>query len=175
MVREILSTRRLRVRELSLDDLDFIATQLAHPEVMRFWPQTYTREEAEAWIRRQMAWYEKSGLGYWLALDLATGEPVGQVGLLPVRHAGHNVPDIGYLIHRPFWRRGLASEGAAGIRDWAFATLGLPVIKVFIRPENLPSQGVAQKIGAIRQEGILQIAGFDHWIYEIAKPSLDKP
>jgi hypothetical protein len=31
---------------MSMDDLDFIAVQLADPEVMRFYPKCYSREES---------------------------------------------------------------------------------------------------------------------------------
>ena len=56
-MKRILETPRLILRELSLDDLDFMAALLSHPEVMRFYPKCYPREEAEAWIRRQMDRY----------------------------------------------------------------------------------------------------------------------
>jgi hypothetical protein len=31
---------------MSPDDLDFVAAMLAHPEVMRYYPKCYSREEA---------------------------------------------------------------------------------------------------------------------------------
>lgn len=44
----ILETPRLLLREMTLDDLDFVATMLADPEVMRYYPRCCTREESEA-------------------------------------------------------------------------------------------------------------------------------
>ncbi len=44
----ILSTSRLRLREMAKDDLDFVAKMLACPEVIRYYPQVYNREEAAA-------------------------------------------------------------------------------------------------------------------------------
>ena len=41
-----LETPRLALREMSLDDLDFVAAMLGHPEVMRFYPKVYSRDEA---------------------------------------------------------------------------------------------------------------------------------
>ena len=38
----------LLLREMTLDDLDFVATMLADPEVMRYYPRCCTREESEA-------------------------------------------------------------------------------------------------------------------------------
>ena len=143
----ILETSRLALREMSLGDLDFVAAMLAHPEVMRFYPQLYSREEARAWIERQLGRYARNGHGLWRVEDRATGEPVGQVGLVMQLIDGVEEPEIGYLIHRPFWRQGLATEAALGVRAWAFDTLGHERVISLIRPENLPSQGVARKLG----------------------------
>jgi RimJ/RimL family protein N-acetyltransferase len=148
----ILHTPRLRLRPMEHGDLDFIAGMLSHPEVMRFYPKLYSREEAVQWIERQLGQYDRHGHGLWLAEDRVTGEPCGQVGMMIQEVDGVEEPEIGYLIHRPFWRQGLASEAAATVRDWAFGILGLPRVISLIRPENLPSQGVAGKIGMIPEK-----------------------
>lgn len=49
-----LETPRLVLRELTLADLGFVATVMAHPEVMRFYPHTFDREEAAAWLEYQL-------------------------------------------------------------------------------------------------------------------------
>jgi RimJ/RimL family protein N-acetyltransferase len=147
MKKTILETPRLRLREMSLDDLDFVAAMLSHPEVMRFYPKLYSREEAVSWIERQLDRYARHGHGLWLVEDRITGEPRGQVGLMIQEVDGVEEPEIGYLIHHPYWRRGLATEAALGVRNWAFGTRGLTRVISLIRPVNLPSQGVAAKLG----------------------------
>jgi RimJ/RimL family protein N-acetyltransferase len=143
----ILETPRLLLRELVPSDLDFLAILLADSEVMRHYPKPCTREEAAAWLDRQMTRYAQYGHGGWLVIERATGQPLGQVGLIPQQLDGAAEREIGYLIHRPFWRRGFASEAAAGVRDYAFATYDSDRLIALVRPENLPSQGVARKIG----------------------------
>jgi RimJ/RimL family protein N-acetyltransferase len=159
-------TPRLRLREMSLGDLDFIASMLAHPEVMRFYPKLYSREEAVQWIERQLDRYVRHGHGLWLAEDRATGEPRGQVGLLIQTVDGVEEPEIGYLIHRPYWRQGLAAEAAAAVRDWAFGILGLPRVISLIRPVNLPSQGVARKIG-MTPEKTTRVWDLEHIVFSV--------
>src|SRR5258708_39103270 len=100
----ILETARLMLREVTLDDLDFLATMMADPEVMRFYPKCYSREEVEAWIGRQQASYAQYGHGNWLVLDKAIGEPVGRVGLTMQKVEESEMPEIGYMIHKRFWR-----------------------------------------------------------------------
>lgn len=151
------------VRELEVADLDFVADMLADPEVMRFWPRPYTRDEAVQWIARQRERYRSAGYAYWLALDRQSNEPVGQVGLLAQQVDGHERTGLGYLMHRPFWRRGYALEGATACLRHGFA-LGKEEIIALIRPENTPSRGVAAKLG-MAETGLTHYADFDHLIY----------
>jgi ribosomal-protein-alanine N-acetyltransferase len=154
---------------MSPGDLDFVAAMLARPEVMRYYPRLYSRDEARAWIERQLDRYARNGHGLWLVLDRVTSEPVGQVGLVLQLVDGVEEPEIGYLIHRPFWRQGLASEAALGVRTWAFDTLGLERVISLIRPENLPSQGVARKLGMAPGRRV-QFHELEHIVFAVRRP-----
>ena len=163
-MRLILETSRLRLREMSLADLDFVAAMLSHPEVMRFYPKRYTRDEARAWIERQVQRYADHGHGLWLVTERGSETPVGQVGLMMQEVEGTWEPEIGYLVHRPFWRRGYASEAAREVRKHAFEALGLPKVISLIRPENIPSQGVARSL-SMAAEREVDFKGFRHIVF----------
>jgi [ribosomal protein S5]-alanine N-acetyltransferase len=167
-VRSLPASARLAFRELSLDDLDFVAAMLSHPEVMRYYPKLYSHEEVREWIARQLGRYARDGHGLWLVEDRATGEPRGQVGLAMQSVDGAEEPEIGYLIHRPFWRQGLAAEAALATRSWAFDALGLDRVISLIRPENLPSQGVARKLGMTPEKHV-QFHGFEHIVFAVRR------
>jgi RimJ/RimL family protein N-acetyltransferase len=168
-MKPVFETERLRAREMSLADLDFVAAMLAHPEVMRFYPGRYSREEARGWVERQLGRYREHGHALWLIEERAGGEPVGQVGLLRQQVNGESRPEVGYLVHRPFWRRGYATEAALATRDHAFYTLDMPRVVSLIRPVNLPSQGVARKLG-MRPEGTAVHGGMEHLVFAVARP-----
>jgi RimJ/RimL family protein N-acetyltransferase len=165
----ILETPRLILREMSLADLDFVAVMLADPEVMRYYPKCYSHNEAETWVERQVNRYARHGHGLWLVLDKASGQPVGQVGLLIQNVEGVEEKEVGYLIHRPFWHRGFATEAALACLDHAFVVLGRQQVISLIRPENLSSQGVARKLGMKPQPRIVQHSGFEHTIFSISR------
>jgi ribosomal-protein-alanine N-acetyltransferase len=165
----ILETKRLSLREMSLDDLDFVATMLSDPEVMRFYPKSYTRREAQAWIERQLARYEESGHGLWIAAERTTGKPVGQVGLVQQQIEATAETELGYLIHRPFWRRGFGTEAARGCRDFAFRELDKEALISLIRPVNIPSQGVATNIGMSWNRRRVQHANLEHCVFSISR------
>src|SRR5262249_33910447 len=100
----IVETPRLILREMIPDDVDFMTALLTDRETMRFYPQDFTRADAEAWVQRQMERYERDGHGGYLALEKASGNPIGQVGLVKQLIEGNYEPEIGYILHRSNWR-----------------------------------------------------------------------
>jgi RimJ/RimL family protein N-acetyltransferase len=168
----IIETPRLALREMTLDDLDFVAEMVAHPEVMRFYPKRYSRDEARGWIERQQDRYARHGHGLWLVQDRATGEPRGMVGLMMQHVEGIDEPEVGYLIHYPYWRQGFAAEAAAASRDYAFNVRGYPHVISLIRPINLPSRAVARKNGLKPWKHTMH-AGYLHVVFRRERNSSD--
>ncbi|MDH3198315.1 MAG: GNAT family N-acetyltransferase [Candidatus Krumholzibacteria bacterium] len=166
--RTLLETRRLVLRELSFEDLDFVAAMLADPAVMRFYPKCHTRAEAREWIARQRDRYARDGHGLWLVHDRTGDQPVGQVGLSLQPIDGVQLPEIGWLLHRPFWGRGLATEAAAAVRDYAFGARGYPRVVSLIQPDNAPSQAVAYRLG-MTVAGRTRWAGIVHDVFGLAR------
>jgi [ribosomal protein S5]-alanine N-acetyltransferase len=170
----ILETQRLSLRELEPPDLPIVTAMLADAEVMRFWPRPYTPPECEAWIERQRARYAADGCGYWLALERATGRPVGQAGILMTEVEGTMETALGYILHRPFWGRGYAVEASAGSLDFAFERLGAARAVALVRPENLPSIRVAQKLGMVPGRRVM-FADLDHVVYALGREAWTGP
>lgn len=144
-----LETERLSLREMDQSDLGFVASMLADPLVMRYYPKCYTRDEAREWIDRQRGRYASHGHGLWLVIERSSGLPVGQVGLVPQHVDGVWEDEVGYLIARAFWRRGFAFEAARASRDHGLLTLGRERVISLIRPVNEPSVAVARKLGMV--------------------------
>lgn len=165
-MREILTTARLTIREQSIDDLDFMAPMLADPVVMTAWPRPLSREEAVEWIERQQMRYERDGCGYWLTIDRASREPVGQVGVIIHELGGQMEHTLGWMIHRPFQNRGYATEGARACIDWAWANTDTDRLVAPIRPSNEASVAVARKLG-MHWEKCIPFHDLDHDIYVI--------
>jgi RimJ/RimL family protein N-acetyltransferase len=143
----ILTTARLRLRPMREEDLDFIAEMMADPEVMRHFPKVATRDEAAANIGLNLKRYAEFGHGQWLLEELATGRPIGRCGLVMQTVGGEPLREVGYMLHRPFWKQGFAAEAALATRDYGFKRYGDSFLISLIRPENVPSAAVAKKMG----------------------------
>lgn len=145
----VLETERLIFRRLTMGDLDALAALYADPEVRRYFPdgiQTYeqTREELE-WIIN--VYYGQYGYGLWATIFKETGAFIGRCGLLPVEIGGRTEVEVAYLLDRRYWGRGLATEAARAIVDYAFATLRVERLISMFEPENRASRSVAAKVG----------------------------
>ena len=162
----IAETPRLRLREMTPDDLDFVATMLAHPDVNRYYERQFDRADAQVWLERQLARYARHGHGLWLVEERDTGEPVGQVGLAIQDVEGECNPEIGWLLHRPYWGRGYATEAGAAARDVAFRQWKYPYVISLIRPVNVPSRRVAERLGMTAGREV-QFHGFTHLVYSL--------
>lgn len=162
--RVVLETERLQLRELTPGDLPFVAEMIGDAETMRFYPHRFLPLEARRWLQRQLERYARDGHGLWLVVEKETGQRVGQVGLA-IQDVDHvNEPEIGWLIHRRYWRRGFAAEAGSGVRDYAFGRLGLQRVISLIRPVNEPSQGVAKKVGMV-VERETAFHGYPHLVF----------
>ena len=154
---------------MSRDDLDFVSGMLGDAETMRFYPKPLTREESAGWIDRRLTQYELHGHSLWLVELTGTGEPVGQVGLVPQLVDGVLESEIGYLVSRAHWRKGIAAEAAAGVRDFAFKSLNRDYVISLVRPVNTPSQAVARSIG-MSVERATNFANLEHLVFSMRRP-----
>jgi RimJ/RimL family protein N-acetyltransferase len=148
-MREILSTPRLRLRQIEQDDLPALHRIFGDAECMRYYPATKSFAETEQWFGR-LAFdsYAKNGFGLWAIVDKQTGEVIGDCGITLQPTPNGREPEIGYHLWRDFWGCGFASEAARATLQFGMQTLQMRRIVSIVAERNIPSQRVA---GAIHQ------------------------
>ena len=142
-----IETERLLLRAWRPDDFEDFARISADPEVMRYIANGQPATRSQAW--RAMAvfvghWVLR-GYGLWAAEERGTGKFVGRIGLWSPE--GWPGLEVGWLLDRGYWGRGLATEGARAVLDYAFTTLHADHVISVIHPGNRRSIRVAEKIG----------------------------
>lgn len=144
----VVETERLRMRELTEDDAEFVFRLLPDPEVMEGigYRGVETLEDARRFIRRG-PWTNqpRPGLGHFLVEEKASGEPTGTCGLL--YRDNLDVIDVGFAFLPEFWGRGYATEAAGAMLDHGRRTLGIERIVGLTSPDNAGSIRVLEKLG----------------------------
>ena len=147
MAEIVLETPRLSLRELVPEDLTALHAVLGDPESMRYYPHPFSIEETRTWIDRNRQRYREDGFGLWGLVLKETGDLVGDTGLTIQTVDGEDLVEVGWHVHRGMQRHGLATEAGRASVEHGFAVLGLDRIISLIRPENVPSWRVAEKLG----------------------------
>lgn len=150
----IIETDRLGLRELTLTDLEPLHAIFADPEMMRFYPQPFTRERTEGWIARALRWYAERGHGLWAVERKTDGLLLGDCGIVVQEIEGHELPEIGYHIRRDQWGKGYATEAALACKRYAFDQLGAQQICSIVDPLNSASRVVAVRVHSAMREFI---------------------
>jgi ribosomal-protein-alanine N-acetyltransferase len=163
-----LETERLRLRPLSIDDLDVFASFYADPEVMRYLGvgKTMDRNATEASVRRMLRSFEADGFGQLAVERKDDGEVIGRCGFVvwdaetltvttEAAASGPTELEVGYALGRPYWGRGYATEAAGAVRDEALGPMKRERLIAFIRPGNAASRRVAEKIGMSHERDVV--------------------
>ena len=141
-----LETRRLLLRQFRESDLDAWARITSDPEVMRYvGGSPLSRDEAWRSLGYALGHWKIRGFGLWAAEEKKTGELVGRIGLY--QPEGWPGLEVGWLVARPRWGEGFASEGGAASLAHAFRVLGARRVISVIEPPNTASIRVAEKLG----------------------------
>lgn len=143
-----LETPRLLLRPMRERDIDELMLIFTDPNVMAsFGGHLFTREQMARWLRHNLAHQEAHGYGLFAAILKESGDLIGNCGLQQVEIEGQVEVELGYDLRSDHWNRGLATEAARAVRDYAFEVLRLPKIISLIRTGNRASRRVAEKVG----------------------------
>ena len=144
------TTERLALRRFTPDDLDLLDRMNSDAEVMRHVGGVKDRAKTEEMLKtRILAYYEEHpGLGVWATLDRANGTCVGMHLLNHIQ--GEAFIQVGYVLLRPYWGRGYATEMSIALLRYGFEELGLAQIVGITDLPNLASQHVLGKAGLHR-------------------------
>jgi RimJ/RimL family protein N-acetyltransferase len=166
----VIKTERLTLRQMDFHDEDNLMKIFSDPIAMRFYPSTKTREDAKKWIQWNLNNYEKHNSGLWICEYKENGDFVGMCGIVPQIVDEQHEMEIGYLLVREHWGKGLATEAAKASRDFGFNVLGLNRLISMIYKPNTPSIRVAERVGMTFEKETL-IRGRETLIYSIEKSS----
>jgi RimJ/RimL family protein N-acetyltransferase len=136
-----LRTARLSLAPLDPDrDAEGLHAAFSDPDVMRWW-NTPLRADVADTHKDLVSSLEGEGAHLWVVREAE--KPVGVVGLL----GDVAVPGLTWLLCRQAWGRGLMTEAASAVVEYAFGSLGVDRVEAWVDATNLRSLSTARRIG----------------------------
>ena len=139
----MIETERLLLREMTDGDFDALHEIFSDPETMQHYPAPFDAERTRKWIAWNQDNYQRYGFGLWAVVLKESGELIGDCGITMQNIDGEMLPEIGYHIHKKFWRKGFGKEAARAVRDWAFESTGYNVLYSYMKYTNVASYSTA--------------------------------
>jgi [ribosomal protein S5]-alanine N-acetyltransferase len=143
-----LDTPRLQLRLPQADDVSDLLRINGDEVVTRYLPYATWQSlaDAQAWLTR-MAGLSADGSTLQLVVEArATGQVIGTCLLFRLDE-GSARAELGYVLGRQHWGRGLMREALGALLDHAFGTLALRRIEAEVNPDNLASNRLAAALG----------------------------
>ncbi|HEV2858510.1 MAG TPA: GNAT family N-acetyltransferase [Solirubrobacterales bacterium] len=149
-----LETKRLRLRPVTADDIDDLVALHDDPLVARYlgvrdrgWYEWRIEASAEEWKQR--------GHGFTAIVDPADGRFLGRTGLK--YWPQFDETELGWVLRPEAHGKGYAAEAAAAVLQWGFERFDPPYLTAMIRPDNVASIAVAERLGMhpIRRDELL--------------------
>lgn len=159
-----IETDRLLLRMIRADDLDYLASLLSDPDVVKYVGdgQPAGREEAARALESIIKHWKTHGFGRWAVVDKSTGEFIGFGGLRSL----FGTPEVVYHLAKAHWGKGYASEMARAALRFGFEEPGFDRIVAITKPQNAASINVMNKVG-LRFEKYARYYDIDVVQYEI--------
>lgn len=155
-----IETERLVLRPLALDDFNAVhswASNPANTRLMLWGPNS--EEETKNFLSKT-----KPGRDFAVVLR-ESGNVIGSCGIYP--DVDNNNGEVGWILHRDYWRHGYGSEVGGALIKYGFETLSLRRIIAEGSAENDGSRRVMERNG-MRQEALyrkaFRIRSEDRWV-----------
>ena len=169
MIPRELRTERLLLRQWRDDDVDALLEIYTQPEYLLAMPPNDRAGTVDQLERFRRAW-EEDRYCQWAACDPESGRLIGRIGMLCHRDwplADAPVPEVGWVLHRDFWGRGLATEGGrASVECWREHLPDEPRLYSFTTPENRRSRAVMERLG-LTERGRVVYRGYEQVWYAL--------
>ena len=151
-----IETARLLIRAARAADAEALYRCFSDAEQMKYWstlPHT-TMAETQNWVESMLS-NPRNGVLDFIIVEKATSTPIGKIGIW-------SGMEIGFMVARTHWRRGLVSEALEAVLPILFAHPGIETIFADVDPRNEASIGILKKFGFLetgRRERTFEIGG----------------
>ena len=145
---KVLETERLVLREITVDDAEFILRLMNDASYLKYIGDKGVRSvaDAERFIEDiAMKSYRENGFGHYIVELKEDGTPIGTCGY--VKRAELEDPDIGFAFLPEYGKKGYALESAGAVLDYGIEKLGFRKVSAITTQDNENSGRLLAKLG----------------------------
>jgi ribosomal-protein-alanine N-acetyltransferase len=151
-----IETNRLLIRPYVESDLNDAFELMQEKELFKYLPMDVMSfdeyKELFFWL---IDCYDVSHKDNWFKYSFSinlkeSGMHIGWCGVGSLDY-NHSDIEVFYLIGKPFWSNGYATEAMNGLINYCFNSLQLQRISAVVKPENVSSKKVLEKLGLKQQ------------------------
>lgn len=161
-------TPRLRLTAPQESDLEFCCALQADPEVMKYMGKNHpsTRPEINQLLKKYVTHQEEHGFSFGNVYRKEDHAFLGRAGMIYLDFKKeHQKIEVGYMLARPYWSLGYATEIVTCLVDYSFSYLEVFRLYAVPDPKNLASRRVLEKCG-FKSNGIYNFEGNEAVLYE---------
>lgn len=152
----ILETKRLKLRKITLDDVEDMYSYCSNEEVPKYasWNAHNSLEETKETIERVINQWENKKLVHWGIEYKENRKLIGTIEFVTL-DTQHKVAEIGYAVSQEYWGKGIATEAANEVIKFGFNNINLVRIQARCYLENIGSARVMEK-AKMSFEGVIR-------------------
>lgn len=145
--RPIIHTRRLTMREVTINDVEALYDYYSSPETMLSSnSEVHTSiDQTRKKVLKILDKYKTGKIAHW-AICLKNGTLIGLGGYHGIVSTHHRAT-IGWQISSKYWGHGYATEVGTALIEYGFKYLHLNRLDAVVRIDNIASHRVLQKMG----------------------------
>jgi len=138
----------VRLRALTEDDIPPWFERASDPEsaALAGDPIPASIDEGHGWLERHRERFRQQTGIRWAIVPQGSTESVGTIGLTITSH-DDRIAELGAVIGRARWGKGIGTSAARLVIRYAFDTLGLAEIRAEFLRSNVASRRVLEKLG----------------------------
>lgn len=136
------------LRELTEDDVPAWYKRASDPEsaALAGDPIPESTEMGVQWLQRNRERFRQQTGIRWAIVPKGSTQSVGSIGLT-ITSKEERIAELGVVIGRAYWGKGIGTSAAHLVIRFAFDTLGLAEIRAELLQSNLASRRVLEKLG----------------------------
>ena len=148
----VLETKRLLLRQFVATDAPDMFKYASDKETTQFmrFPTHQSLQDSKDIIDSWAKEYNNKNFYNWAVVCKECGEVIGSIGMLDVNEF-HRLAEVGYILRKDHWGRGLATEALRRVVRFCFDDLGFFRLEALHSVENPASGRVMIKAGLVRE------------------------